>query len=358
METGIRTMTAAIRPIVCRVHTSFDSGRRFSFAATMITAKTKHMNNKISKTRKPFTKQLILSALFITSFVMTGISQQTQPAGQKKAASNAHPLKKGYAPVNGLQLYYEIYGNGQPTVLLHGGLGAIEMFGPNLQTMAQNRQVIAVDLQGHGRTADIDRPLNVELMADDIAALLKHLNIRQADIVGYSMGGGVAIQTVIRHPERVRKVVAMSTPIRRNAFYPDILSQQAQIGPEAAEFMKQTPMYQMYASLAPKPGDWTKLITKIGETMKVDYDWSDKIKSIKVPVLLIAADADLFPPSHTVETFQLLGGGLKDGGWDGSGQVASQLAILPGLTHYNIFMSPAWAPVALAFLDAAPAKTK
>lgn len=308
------------------------------------------MNNK--------NRKLILSALLITSLVMSSFSQQTQPAGQKSTASNAQPLKKGYAPVNGLQLYYEIYGNGQPLVLLHGGLGAIEMFGAHLQTLAKTRQVIAVDLQGHGRTADIDRPLSVELMADDIAALLKHLNIKQADIVGYSMGGGVAIQTVLRHPEVVRKVVAMSTPIKRNAFYPDILSQQAQMGPEAAEFMKQTPMYEMYARLASKPDNWAKLITKIGEAMKVDYDWSEKIKTIKVPVLLMAADADLYPPSHAVETFQLLGGGLKDGGWDGSGQVASQLAILPGLTHYNIFMSPAWAPVALAFLEGAPGKTK
>lgn len=286
------------------------------------------------------------------------MAQGSTPAATTQASASAQPLKKGYAPVNGLQLYYEIHGNGEPLVLLHGGLGAIEMFGANLQVLAQTRQVIAVDLQGHGRTADIDRPLNVEFMGDDIAALLKHLGIQQADIMGYSLGGGVAFQTAIRHPEVVRKLVIVSMPIRRKAFYPDILAQQEQMGPQTAEFIKQTPMYEMYARLAPKPEDWTRLITKIGEAMKVDYDWSAKIKAIKAPTLLIGADADIFPPAHTVEIYGLLGGGQRDGGWDGSGQIPSQLAILPGVTHYNIFMSPVLVPTAIAFLDKPANKAK
>ena len=148
----------------------------------------------------------------------------------------------------------------------------------------------------------------------------------------------------------MRKLVIVSTPFRRNAFYPDILAQQAQMGPQAAEFMKQTPMYELYARLAPKPDDWGRLITKIGEAMKVDYDWTESVKNVTAPTLIMAADADLFPPSHAVELFGLLGGGKRDGGWDGSGMPASQLAILPGLTHYNIFMSPAVYTTALAFL--------
>src|SRR5438094_832927 len=131
-----------------------------------------------------------------------------------------------------------------------GGLRALEMFGPNLAALAKGRQVIAVDLQGHGRTADIDRPLSVALMADDIAALIKHLGLASADVMGYSLGGGVALQTAIRHPEVVRKLVLVSTPFRRDGFYPEILAQQGQVGPAAAEAMKQTPMYQLYASLA------------------------------------------------------------------------------------------------------------
>lgn len=314
-----------------------------------------HLSFQSNKSRFVYRTAVALSMagsllLSVLSFAQTGAVTK-----QKPPVSSPGALQSGYAPVNGLQLYYEIHGKGEPLVLLHGGLGAIDMFGNHLQTLAKTRQVIAVDLQGHGRTADIDRPLSTELMADDIAALLKYLKIQRADIMGFSMGGGVALQVAIKHPGRVRKLVAVSVPFKRNAFYPEILAQQAQMGPEAAEFMKQTPMYELYARVAPKPDDWKKLITKIGEAMKVDYDWSESIKKITAPTLIVAADADLFPPAHAVELFGLLGGGQRDGGWDGSGLPASQLAILPGLTHYNIAMSPALYTTALAFLGA-PAK--
>jgi pimeloyl-ACP methyl ester carboxylesterase len=256
-----------------------------------------------------------------------------------------------YAEVNGIKLYYEIHGTGRPLILLHGGLGAIEMFGPNLPALAMRREVIAVDLQGHGRTADIDRPLSVELMADDIAALIKHLRLERPDVMGYSLGGAVALQTAIRHPEVVNKLVVVSTPFRRNAFYPEILAQQGQVGAAAAEGMKQTPMYQLYSSIAPKPEDWPRLLGKIGEAMKKDFDFSKEIAGIKATTLVVAGDADIFPPAHAVEMFGLLGGGKRDGGWDGSGRPKSRLAILPGLTHYTIFSDPALAAAAIPFLD-------
>jgi len=265
-------------------------------------------------------------------------------AGNAKAAGR-------YADVNGLKLYYEIHGSGRPLILLHGGLGAIEMFGPNLPALAKGRQVIAVDLQGHGRTADIDRPLSVALMADDIAALIQRLGIARADIMGYSLGGGVALQTAIRHPDVVRKLVVVSTPFRRNAFYPEILAQQGQVGAAAAEPMKQTPMYQLYSSIAPRPEDWPRLLDKIGDAMKRDFDFSREIAGIKAPTLIVAADADIFPPAHAVELFGLLGGGQRDGGWNGSGRPKSRLAILPGLTHYTIFNAPALAATVIPFLD-------
>ncbi len=163
------------------------------------------------------------------------------------------PANGHYADVNGIKLYYEIYGAGQPLVLLHGGYGNTGMFGPNLPALAEGRQVIAVDLQGHGRTADVDRPVRFETMADDIAALIEHLGLHQADVMGYSLGGGVALQTAIRHPERVRKLVLVSTPFKRAGWFPENLAGMAQMGAEWAEAMKPTPMYQTYAAIAPRP---------------------------------------------------------------------------------------------------------
>ena len=256
-----------------------------------------------------------------------------------------------YADVNGIKLYYEIHGTGAPLILLHGGLGAISMFGPNLPALAKGRQVIAVDLQGHGRTADIDRPLSPELMADDIAALIKHLKLEHPDLMGFSLGGGVALLTAIKHPELVGRLVVVSTPIRRDAFYPDILAQQKQVTAEAAEAMKQTPMYQLYASIAPRPEDWPRLLAKIGEGMAKDFDFSKEVAKIEATTLVVAGDADIFPPAHAVEVFGLLGGGKRDPGWDGSGRPKSQLAILPGVTHYTMGSAPALSAVVIPFLN-------
>jgi len=261
-------------------------------------------------------------------------------------------LKTGYAPVNGLQLYYEVHGIGQPLVLLHGGVGATEMFSAIMPSLLKTRQVIAVDLQAHGRTADIHRPLSMEAMADDIAALLKHLGIEKADIMGYSLGGGVALRTAIQHPGVVRKLVVVSAACKLDGWYPEIVAAMSQMGPGAAEPMKQTPMYQMYARIAPKPADWPVLLTKLGDLLRQDYDWSKEIAAIQAPTLLVFGDADAVRPEHAVQFFELLGGGKKDAGWDGSGMSRARLAILPGLTHYNIFSAPALPATVTPFLDA------
>jgi pimeloyl-ACP methyl ester carboxylesterase len=193
-------------------------------------------------------------------------------------------------------------------------------------------------------------------MADDIAALIKHLKLERPDVMGFSLGGGVAVHTAIRHPEAVGRLVVVSTPIRRDAFYPDILAQQGQVTPAAAEAMKQTPMYQMYASLAPRPEDWGRLLGKLGDSMKLDFDFSKEVARIKSPTMIVAGDADIFPPAHAVEVFGLLGGGKRDPGWDGSGRPSSQLAILPGLTHYTIGNAPALAAAVIPFLDGPAAR--
>ena len=271
--------------------------------------------------------------------------------------SSGSPGTGRYAEVNGINLYYEIHGAGRPLVLLHGGLGSGEMFGPVLPRLAARHQVVAVDLQGHGRTADIDRPLDVRLMADDIAALIDHLGLKEPDVVGYSLGGGVALLTAAKYPAKIRRLVAVSANIRPDAIYPEMRAQQGQVSADAAEFMKETPMYQLYQKVAPRPEDFPRLLEKIGESMSKDYDFAEEVRGLQVPTLIVAADGDMAPPSHYVEVFKLLGGGLRDGGWMSEGRPAGghALAILPGLTHYNIFSSPLFAAVTLAFLDDQPA---
>ncbi len=259
-----------------------------------------------------------------------------------------------YADVNGINLYYETHGAGRPVILLHGGLGSGEMFGPVLPLLADKREVIAVDLQGHGRTADIDRPIDTRLMAEDIAALIGHLGLEKPDVMGYSLGGGVAFWTAVRHPELVGRVIVVSGNIRRDAIYPEMLGQQGQVSAAAAEFMKDTPMYQLYQRVAPRPEDFGRLLDKLGELMSKDFDFSEEVRGLRVPTLIACADADMAPPSHYVAIFELLGGGQRDGGWMGEGRPAGghALAIIPGTTHYNVFMSPVLAAAALSFLDA------
>jgi pimeloyl-ACP methyl ester carboxylesterase len=258
-----------------------------------------------------------------------------------------------YADVNGLHLYYEIHGSGRPVVLLHGGLGSGEMFGPVVPLLAADHRVILPDLQGHGRTADIDRPIDPRRMADDIAALIGRLGLEKPDVVGYSLGGGVAFWTAANYPDVVRRMVMVSTNVTRNAIYPDMLAQQGNVTPEAAELMKDTPMYQLYARVAPRPEDFGRLVGKIGESMAKDFDFRDEVRNLKVPTLFACADADMFPPSHAVEVFALLDGGQRDGGWMGEGRPKGghALAILPGLTHYDIGRSALLAEAILAFID-------
>ena len=264
------------------------------------------------------------------------------------------PGTGAYADVNGINLYYETHGSGRPLVLLHGGLGSGEMFGPILPRLSESHQVIAVDLQAHGRTADVDRPITLATMADDIGALIGHLDIGRPDVMGYSLGGGVAFHVALRHPGLVRKLVLVSAYLRKDAAYQAIGEQQQQLSGAAAPMMRETPMFQTYERVAPRPEDFPRLLDKMGAWMAEDFDFTDQFRALQVPTLYVAADADMFPPSHAVEAFGLLGGGQRDGGWMGEGRPAGghALAILPGLQHYNIFTSPLLAETALAFLDA------
>ena len=258
-----------------------------------------------------------------------------------------------YVAVNGIELWVVTHGAGRPLILLHGGLMSGELFGPILPALTEHHQVITVDLQGHGRTADVDRPVDVRLMADDIAALIDHLGLDRPDLVGYSLGGGVALMTAVRHPDKVGRLVSASANIRRDAIYPEMLGQQSQVSGAAAELLKGTPMYEHYQQVAPRPEDFPRLLDKIGESMAVDFDFTEEVRGLQVPTLVVAADADMAPPSHYVEAFKLLDGGLRDGGWMGEGRPKGghALAIIPGTTHYDVADSPLFAAVVLDFLD-------
>ncbi len=290
---------------------------------------------------------LSMARLIATSAAGLALAAAAPATVHAPAASSP---ESGYAPVNGLKLYYEIRGTGAPVVVLHGGLSNTELIEGIVANLARTQRVIAVDLQGHGRTADIDRPFSCEAMADDIAALLRYLKVPKADIVGYSLGGSVALRTAIQHPEMVNKLVVVSAVVQPSGWYPEGRAAMAQVGAGLAEAMKPSPEYQSYARIAPRPGDWPVLLDKTGALLRQDFDWTREVKSIAAPTLLVFGDADAIRPEHMVEFFHLLGGGTKDGGVDGSGMSKARLAILPGTTHYAIFDSPLLPPLIVRFL--------
>jgi pimeloyl-ACP methyl ester carboxylesterase len=257
--------------------------------------------------------------------------------------------------VNGIQLAYQTFGSGGPAplVLLHGGFGSVEMFGPNLDAFAAGRRVVGVDLQSHGRSPAADRPMRFESMADDIAELIGALDLGRTDVLGYSLGGAVALRLGIQHPDRIRRLVLVSTPVRRSGWYPAGVAAFDAMGPETAAFLRQTPLFETYAAIAPNVDDFATLVTQLTTQLKVDYDWSAEAKDLPMPVMLVVGDADTLPPRSAVELFELLGGGQRDGSWDRSGRTHHRLAILPGVTHYDINVHPALPAAVVPFLDEA-----
>ena len=257
----------------------------------------------------------------------------------------------GVASVNGIDLAYQIHGTGRPLVLLHGGFGSVEEFGPNVVALASGRQLIGIDLQSHGRTPAPDRAMRFETMADDVAGLIGYLGHEQADVMGFSLGGAVALRTAIQHPAVIRRLVLVSTPFRRSGWHPEMVVAFDAMGPELAEPMRQSPMYETYRTIAPRVEDWPVLVAQLTTLLRQDYDWTDEARRLSMPVLIVAGDADGLPPRHAVESFELLGGGARDAGWDGAGMTPHALAILPRTTHYDIATSPLLPATVAAFLD-------
>jgi pimeloyl-ACP methyl ester carboxylesterase len=254
-----------------------------------------------------------------------------------------------FADVNGLRLYFEAHGEGLPVVLLHGGFGTTEMFDPIVPALAATRKVIVPELQGHGRTADIDRPLAPEHLADDIAGLAAYVGYGPVDVLGFSLGGLVALQLAIRHPGVVRRAVVVSAPARSSAIY----AERRQTVPSVSEYadaLKATPLYARYRAVAPRPEDWPVLVAKMLVAVTTEFDYSTLIRQIETPILIVAADADIFPPSHAAEMFEMLGGGRGDPG-TGVARPPSRLAVLPGQSHYTVIGAPALLAAAVHFLN-------
>jgi len=271
---------------------------------------------------------------FLKTATATAVLTATLPTQAKEtpAMSNAN-----FADVNGQHIFYSAHGAGKPLILLHGGINP-DSFGSNLAELAKGRQVIAVHLQAHGRTPDTDRPLRCETLGDDVAALIAHLKLGKADVMGYSLGSGVALQTAIRHPDVVDRLVLVSGTMRRDGAYPEAVAAFNQLEANAAMLgssVKASPLGQAYPDV-----DWTNLFRKVGDLTKRPFDWSADVAKVQTRTLLVFADADFMRPEHMVEFWKALGGGQRDAGIDGSLRPANQLAIVPNTTHYTLAVEP------------------
>ena len=258
----------------------------------------------------------------------------------------------GRIEANGIDYYYEIHGQGEPLLLLHGGLGSIDMFGPVLPLLAESRQVTAVDLHGHGRTSLGDRPISLEDMGDDMAMIVKTLGYEQVDAMGYSLGGGVAFRFAVQHREVVRRLVLVSCSFSTDGLHPEMRpTGQVQLSGAFAEAMKDTPMYQTYMAVAPHPEDFPRLLDRMGENMAESFDYSQDVKKLTMPVMLVYADSDMFTSAHMAEFYNVLGGNVRDAGWQRENMSQNRLAILPDHTHYDVFLAPELAATVLPFLN-------
>jgi pimeloyl-ACP methyl ester carboxylesterase len=257
----------------------------------------------------------------------------------------------GYAPVNGLNMYYEVHGGGEPVVLLHGAFMTItNNWDGWISELSKTRKVIAVEMQGHGRTADIERDISQENLADDVAALLDHLKIPKADLIGYSMGGGVAMQCAIRHPDKVRKVVVISSVFRRDGMVKEGLDAISKL---SAEAFNGSPIEVEYKKLSPTPDDFPRFVKRMLATASKGHDLGDdKLKATTAPMFFIHGDADGIRLEHIGEMFRLKGGGTHG---DLGPRSASRLAILPDTTHVTLMQRMAIiVPMVNDFLDAKP----
>ncbi|MCP2275060.1 alpha/beta fold hydrolase [Nocardia amikacinitolerans] len=293
----------------------------------------------------------VLSAVAVSASLVSGCGSEDTTGGGVStsqplpaAADQASADGRGrYAEINGGRLYYESRGAGQPLILLHGGLSTAEStFGAFIPELSENRRVISVELQAHGHTPDRERPLSYESMADDVAALITHLNLGKADLFGYSLGGGVAMQVAAGAPDLVGRLVVMSAPYRSDGWMPDTRAGMAAMEPDA---MRDTPMYQLYRSVAPDPAGWTSLVTKTRQLLAQDYDWGAQLVKIQAPTLVLVAESDALYREHATDMVSRL---------DTGAAASARLEIVPSTTHYDImYRSDLILPTLTSFLASA-----
>ncbi|HUF66876.1 MAG TPA: alpha/beta hydrolase [Gemmatimonadaceae bacterium] len=293
----------------------------------------------------------LLIAAAVIAVPVSGRAQSGTADVARETAAQSEPSRTGHVMANGVNYYYEVHGQGEPLLLLHGGLGSIDMFRPLLPTLVRERQVIGVDLHGHGRTPLGERAISLPDIGDDLAVVLKRLGYGQVDVMGYSFGGGAAFRLAAQHPQHVRRLVLVSAGYAQDGFHPEMLPMQASVSAAMAEAMKETPMYISYKAVAPDPDEFPRLLDRMGELMRRPYDWTDDVKKLQMPVMLVFGDADMYRLDHVASFYKLLGGGLRDAGWAREHMSQNRLAILPNLTHYEVFMAPQLVATALPFLN-------
>lgn len=287
----------------------------------------------------------IIGVLLVLVLLAAPTKIMAQSGGEN---TMSQAIESGYAAVEGTELYYEIHGQGEPLVMLHGGVDPSQVFGAPLTEMAKTFKVIAIHARGHGLSRDSDAPWSIERAADDVAAVLRDRGIEKASVMGYSFGGKIALQFAIRHPDMLDKLVIVSTGYSRGGEYPEVraaFEQMPAMADAIGNSIAQSPLAELYPGV-----DWPALMRKSGELGLQDHDWSEGIKGIKAQTLLVFADADYVRPEHIAEFYKLLGGGQRDAGIDGSLRSPNQLAVVPGTNHYNIIGAPAVFQFATEFL--------
>jgi pimeloyl-ACP methyl ester carboxylesterase len=289
-------------------------------------------------TRNANAAAALVSGLAVTLAPHSSVGTRATSAASAGAADRP---AGAYAAVNGLRMYYETSGSGEPLVLLHGAFLTVDSWAPILSTLARTRRVIAVELQGHGHTADIDRPLSFGQMADDVAALLREIKVETADVFGYSMGGTVGVSLAVRHPALVRKLVIQGSTYSKEGWEPQAYEQFRALPADFAP----PPLKNAYDRVAPDPSHWPVLVAKL-KKMELEFEGipEGKLKALAAPTLIVMGDREGLRPEHAVAMYRLI--------------PKAQLAILPGADHFLLFTrADELLALMTRFLDGAPTTT-